>query len=171
MGRASRTTARSALAAVAVMVTALAAFLATTQPALAAPVSRTGEQGTNARTAVATARLSSGEPFKMCVITSESPPCLSTDPELEVYSTNTGDTAACTFTWKMYWDDGTTQIVTRDGADGTNLIFKARHHYREPREKKTYIVSFLVRWHAVSVTGGCTIGSGDNVFQLAVLHR
>lgn len=149
------------------MVMALAAFLGTTEPALAAPVSRTGEQSANAGTA--TAHLSSAAfSDKICEINSNPPDdmCVSTNPYLKVYTTNTGDTAACTFTWKIYWNDGTTQIVTRDGGDEP-LIFKAAHHYREPRKTTPY----TVRWNAVSVTGGCIIGSGHGNFILVVERR
>jgi hypothetical protein len=58
-----------------------------------------------------------------------------------------GDTEHCTFTWKMYWGDGTTEIVTNDGAPADEpTIFKAVHHYREPRETTIY----KVFWDGVS---------------------
>jgi hypothetical protein len=50
---------------------------------------------------------------------------------LIVDSVNHGDTDACTFTWKMYWGDGKTEIVTQDGGDQPTL-FKALHFYKEP---------------------------------------
>lgn len=168
MRRASRTTGRSALAAAVVMVIALGAFLGTAKPALAAPVQRAGVQGASAGSA--TIHLSvAAINEERCVIANESnsPVCESSDPVLVVDSTNTGDTKACTFTWKMYWDDGSTETVTRDGADGPRFIFKAVHLYREPRETTRYIV----RWRAESVTGGCEIGSGENDFILDVPLR
>jgi hypothetical protein len=152
---AARRGVRLTLAAVGVTVMALTAFLGTTKPALAAPVSGAG---------AASAHLSLGVAGDgICVISGESPACSSSDTELVVDSVNTGDTEACTFTWKMYWGDGKTQIVTRDGGTADErFIFKALHHYRETRETKIYIV----RWDAVSVTGGCQIGSDWNEFIL-----
>jgi hypothetical protein len=165
MGRASRTTARSALAAVVVMVMALAAFLGTTEPGLAATVSRAGEQGAN--TGTATVRLSpevAGD--RICVISGTSNECDSTNRELIVDSTNTGDTEDCTFTWKIYWGDGQTETVTDDGGDLPTL-FKALHYYKEPQETTTY----QVYWDAVSHTGNCFIGSGYGYFILVVPPR
>jgi len=47
----------------------------------------------------------------------------------------------------MYWGDGTTEIVTNDGAPADEpTIFKAVHHYREPRETTIY----KVFWDGVS---------------------
>lgn len=152
---AARRGARLTLTAVAVTVMGLAAFLGTAKPALAAPVSGAG---------VASAHLSlAPADDELCKISGESPVCASTDPELVVDSVNTGDTEACTFTWEMNWGDGETQIVTRDGGPADErFIFKAAHHYREHRETRIYIVS----WKAVSVTGGCQIGSDWNEFIL-----
>lgn len=165
MGRANRTTARSALAAVVVMLMALAAFLGTTEPSLAATASRTGEQGATAGTA--TARLSpavAGDPI--CIISSASNECDSTNRELIVDSGNTGNTEGCTFTWKMYWGDGQTETVTDEGGDSPTLI-KAIHYYKEPQETTIYYVN----WDAVSSTGGCYIESGYGYFILVVPPR
>jgi hypothetical protein len=87
MGRGSRITARSALAALGVM--ALAAFLGTTEPGHTAPVSGIGEQGANAGAAVTTARLSSAVvDDKPCVISAVDDGCDSTYPYLVVDTTN-----------------------------------------------------------------------------------
>jgi hypothetical protein len=139
---------RPALAAAAGMVMAMAAFLGTAQPGFAAPGAAS---------------------FKItpCAINSESDDaCDSTDRMLIVDSVNHGDTDACTFTWKMYWGDGKTEIVTDDGGDQP-LIFKALHFYKEPRETTIY----QVYWDAISVTGGCSIGSGYGDFVLVVPPR
>jgi hypothetical protein len=159
MGRANRTTAKSALAAAVVMVMALAAFLGTTKPALAATASRTAGQGANA----ATARLSSVAGNPECIISSAHNECASTNRELYVDSGNPGNTDDCTFTWKMYWGDGTTETVTDPGGDSPFLP-KALHFYKEPKETTTYYVN----WDAVSVTGGCGIESGYGYFILVV---
>jgi hypothetical protein len=151
-GRTSRIRARSALAAVAVMVTALAAFLGTAQPGFAAVHQSSAVAGQG-----------------ICIISARSADgCDSTDRELIVDSTNTGDTEACTFTWKIYWGDGTTQMVTDDGAPADlPTLVKAIHFYKEPRETTMYDVY----WDAVSVTGGCYIGSGNSYFILVVPPR
>jgi hypothetical protein len=168
MGRASRTMARSALAAVAVMVMALGAFLGTTEPGLAATVSHTAEQGANAGTA--TARLSSAAVSdKICHVSGIDKPaslyCESTNRFLVVDTVNNGDTEDCTFTWEMYWGDGTKEKVTWNGGPADErLIFKASHTYREPRESKQYHVDAF----GLSATGGCDIGSNTYYFTLHV---
>jgi hypothetical protein len=139
----------------------LAAFLGTAQPGFAAPV--------GAKAGPGTIRLSAAFKDTPCIINSESDDaCDSTDRMLIVDSVNHGDTEDCTFTWKMYWGDETTEIVTRDGGEADQpTIFKALHFYKRPRETTIY----QVYWDAVSVTGGCSIGSGHGDFVLVVPPR
>lgn len=164
MGRASRATARSALAAVAVMVMALAAFLGTTKPALAAPVSGTGEQGANVRVTTAHPSAADDEP---CDLNAGGPVCASTIPVVNVFYKNYGNTKGCTFTWKVYWGDDSWARVKVDGHTDPGNYFLVAHHYHEPRETKTY----EVRWQAESVTGDCRIFSGSDGFILDVPTR
>jgi hypothetical protein len=167
MGRMSRTTKRPALKAVLVLAMALAALLGTAVPGFAAPVSHTGERGTGARTATMSPAAVAGN--RICIISAASTDgCDSTYRELIVDSTNQGDTEGCTFTWKMYWGDGTTETVTDDGGPAElPTIVKAIHFYKEPAETTIYDVY----WDAVSVTGGCYIGSGYGYFILVVPPR
>jgi hypothetical protein len=163
----ARTTARSALAAVVVVMgVALAAFQGTTEPVLAASVSGASQQGINAGTA--TARLSSaavaGSPI--CVISAASTDaCDSTNPELILDSGNNGNTEGCKFTWRIYWGVGEPELVTDDGGPASEpTIIKAIHFYQEPKETTIY----NVYWDAVSSTGGCYINSGSGTFVLVV---
>lgn len=163
--RGARTTARSALAAVVVMMgVALAASLGTTAPVLAASVSGASQQG--ASTAGATARLTSAPVAgnKICVISAASDDaCDSSTPELILDSVNNGNTEGCKFTWKIYWGTGSPETVTDDGGPASEpTIIKAIHFYQEPKETTIY----NVYWDAVSVTGGCYINSGDGTFVL-----
>jgi len=165
--RGASTTARSALAAVVVVMgVALAAFQGTTEPVLAASVSGASQQGTNAGTE--TARLSSAAVAgnKICVISAASDDaCDSATPELILDSVNNGNTENCKFTWKIYWGAGSPETVTDDGGPASEpTIIKAIHFYQEPKETTIY----NVYWDAVSSTGGCYINSGNGTFVLLV---
>jgi hypothetical protein len=161
----ARVTARSALAAVVVMMgVALATSLGTTAPVLAASVSAASQQG--ASTAGATASVTSAPVAgnKICVISAASDDaCDSSTPELILDSVNNGNTEGCKFTWKIYWGTGSPETVTDDGGPASEpTIIKAIHFYQEPKETTIY----NVYWDAVSVTGGCYINSGDGTFVL-----
>lgn len=111
--RGARTTARSALAAVAVMVMALAAFLGITKPALAAPVSRTSEQGANLGTAVAAARPLSA---------ASAGHTISTATTLEAGDTATGGGGAVDF-WYVPLSGGEQLSFTVSGSTANSYYF------------------------------------------------
>jgi lysophospholipase L1-like esterase len=87
--------------------------------------------------------------------------CQSTDPGVKVYANYTGNTSACTFTWKTNWGDGSKVKTIVQAAPPDGEVFLAGHTYGT-RKQKTYAIT--VRG---TVTGaGCFVTPGTLSFTL-----
>jgi hypothetical protein len=147
---------RRILAPLAALSTALVVVGTTDGTALAAPVLGGGLPARSSPAVV------SATP---CVVDGNNDFCESTYPVLLVYFINKSDTAGCTFTWTMNWDDGSKeQSFTRYGQSAVGSYLLASHDYQQPSKTMFYSVTST----AERATGGCTITSGTNEFVLLV---
>jgi hypothetical protein len=149
MGRANRTTARSALAAVVVMVMALAAFLGTTEPGLAATVSGAGEHAivySSGGSAVLPSAVSGAADASETSVPcfngprdqfpwpkTVGPECESTDPRVTVADYGTNDLDCWVQTTVFWTDPGKAHVgpVYPNGARGV-LVYETSHVYSLP---------------------------------------
>jgi hypothetical protein len=90
--------------------------------------------------------------------------CQSTDPDLTIDWTSTGDTSGCTFTWSINWDDQSpVQQVTVSGQPESGQYHLADHTYHA-----TQTQTYAVATSPDAVTGNCTSGAGSFTFTLEV---
>ena len=147
---------RRILALVAAPFTALVIVGTTAGTALAAPV-----LGADASARSSPAVVSATP----CAVDGNNDFCESTYPVLLVYFVNLSDTAGCTFTWTVNWDDGSKpQSFTRYGQSAVGSYLLASHDYQQPSKTMFYSVTSTPE----RATGGCTITPGTNTFVLLV---
>lgn len=113
----------------------------------------------------ATSGTAKAPPTTPCVVSSDAPTCESTDPDLTIDVSNSGDTTSCTFTYSIDWGDGSpAQTATNDGEPASGDYYLADHTY-QTGQTQTYSPAVTL----VSITGGCTSGSWSYTFTLDVV--
>jgi len=147
MGKANRTTARSALAGVAVMVIALAALLGTTKPALATPMS--------SKVAASPSSSSAAASPQQCFYTF--PNCSSSDPSVKFSIVSVGDTSGCTSQDTVNWGDNSSTTKTYPGGrDGSTLV-TFNHTYTDGPQPYTITIT------GITLSGSCGTLTGDTL--------
>lgn len=128
------------------------------------PTAQAATFGANSAGTVAAPHAADAPSSTPCVVSVDADECESTDPDLTVDVSNTGDTSACTFTFSVNWGDGSpAQQATFNGAPQSGDYFLADHTYHAA-QTQTYNVTAT----SVSVTGDCTSGDGEYAFTLDV---
>jgi hypothetical protein len=89
--------------------------------------------------------------------------CESTALSVNANWYNEGNTAGCTFTWRMSWGDKSRPTtVTANGQVAAGYYFLTNHVYKPVAATKSYTITYTAK----SATGGCTIYGGSVTFTL-----